>query len=133
MYITRIRTEQYAYTLLLQKGPHKIKQLQASPYCYCRSSSSEQAVDPHLFAGSRTEAALLHHHPPEAKVGLQTLESCSTSSVTTHQLSDPSIRPRRSPSLAPQLPDASPAPPGRRITSKTPRAEYHIRCRREKS
>jgi len=80
IYIKRMQTDQY--TQLLQKGPQGIRKLQPSPYCYCRSSTSDPAIDPHLFAKPCTQAAILHHQSPETKV--QTMESCSTSSVTAH-------------------------------------------------
>ena len=95
------------YTQLLQKGPQGIRKLQPSPYCYCRSSTSGPAIDPHLFAKPSAQAAILHHESPETKV--QTMESCSTSSVTAHQLSSLSRRSCHAPSLAQRLAHAGPA------------------------
>ena len=103
LYIKRMQTNQY--TQLLQKGPQGIRKLQPSPYCYCRSSTSGPAIDPHLFAKPRTQAAVLHH---QSETKVQTMESCSTSSVTAHQPSGLSRRSCHTPSLAQRLAHARP-------------------------
>ena len=112
-YIKRKRTEQS--TLLLQKGPQEKTKLQPSPYCDCRSSP----------AGRRSPTALQTTHtsrtPPESsprtKGRTPTLESCSTSSIAAHQLSDQLILPRHSPS-AYRLAYIGAAVAGRRRTNQ---------------
>ena len=104
IYIKRMQTDQYIQ--LLQKGPQGIRKIQQSPYCYCRSSTSDPAIDLHLFAKPRTQAAVLHH---QSETKVQTMESCSTSSVTAHQPSGLSRRSCHTPSLAQRLAHAGPA------------------------
>ena len=68
-YIKRIRTGQY--TLLLQKGLQKIKQIQASPYCwhYCSLSTSHRGDAALPLAALHIEAANLHPLSPRLKIG----------------------------------------------------------------
>ena len=68
-YIKRIRTGHY--TFFLQKGPQKIKQLQASPYCwhYCSSSTSHREDAALPLAALHIEAANLYPLSPRSKIG----------------------------------------------------------------